>query len=462
MNVKSRSTIVGEIDARVLAFTAGKDTQLDLCLVDVDCIGTAAHVTMLSRVPVRPPLFTPRQRDRVVRELVGIMRAARAGTFAIRPEDQDVHLAVERTLTQALGDAGRRVHTARSRNDQVAVDLRLHAKRCLLDITVAALDLADALLDLARRHARVPMVGRTHLQPAMPSSVGVWASAHAESLLDDVGLVRAAYDLCDRSPLGSAAGYGVPFPIDRALTARLLGFGGGAIRNVVYAGNARGKLETAVLAALHQVMLTLSRLAEDAVLFSMPEFGYFSLPREFGTGSSIMPQKNNPDVMELVRAKSARFLGRVTEAASVACKLPSGYNRDLQETKEPFLEGLATVADCLAVTAPMVRELSVNRAALEAGFTEGVFATDRALELVASGVPFRAAYDAVKRDAAGTRRRDPRACVNRFAPGGPADPDLAGLRGRSRAERRRTTTEARRFHGAVSRLLGVAWPMKAG
>ncbi len=457
MKKKSRKTIVGEIDPRVLAFTAGKDTVLDLRLVEVDCIGTAAHVTMLSRAPVEPPLFTSRQRDRVVGELVKIIRAAHAGEFAIRPEDQDVHLAVERTLTQALGDLGRRVHTARSRNDQVAVDLRLYGKTRLLEITVAALDLADVLIELGRRHARVPMVGRTHLQPAMPSSVGVWASAHAESLLDDVGLLRAAYDMCDRSPLGSAAGYGVPFPVDRALTARLLGFRD-HIRNVVYAGNARGKLESAVLSALHQVMLSLSRLAEDVVLFAMPEFGYFSLPREFGTGSSIMPQKNNPDVMELVRAKAARFLGHVAGVAAVACKLPSGYNRDMQETKEPYLEGLATVADCLGVVAPLMRELRVNEAALAAGFTDGVFATDRALELVAGGMPFRAAYDAVKRDGAGSQRRDLRAAMVRFAPGGPADPDLGALRARSRAERRRSEAESRAFHKAISALLGEAYP----
>jgi argininosuccinate lyase len=457
MGKTNRKTIVGDIDERVLAFTAGNDADLDLHLAEIDCIGTAAHVTMLARAPVRPALFSAAQRQRVIAELVRIMRRIRTGEFRILPEDQDVHMAVERLLTAALGDLGRRVHTARSRNDQAAVDLRLYGKTQLLGMLHDTLDLAGVLIALARRHATVPMVGRTHLQPAMPSTVGVWAAAHAESLLDDVVLLRAAYEVCDRSPLGSAAGYGVPFPVDRALTARLLGFRD-HIRDVVYAGNSRGKLESVVLSAALQVMLTLSRLAEDLVLFCMPEFGYFSLPGEFGTGSSIMPQKNNPDVLELVRGRAARFTGRVAEVTAVTCKLPSGYSRDLQETKEPFIAGLATARGCLQVLAPLIRALRVNRAALAAGFSEGVFATDRVLELVARGVPFRTAYQTVKQDHGGTRQTGPGAAARRFALGGPADPDLRGLAARVRSERRDVNARQAAFHRSIARLLGTAYP----
>ena len=453
----TRKTIVGNIQASVIDFTAGKDVVLDLALAEADCIGSAAHVTMLSRLR-GGRIFTGRERDRVVAALVGILRQARRGTFRIRPADQDVHLAVERQLTEALGDLGKRVHTARSRNDQVAVDLRLFAKQRLLDLMEDAHVLADGLLAFARRQAGVPMVGRTHLQPAMPSSVSLWASAHAESLLDDLVILRAAYAVNDRCPLGAAAGYGVSLPIDRALTARLLGFGEPHV-NVLYAGNARGKCESVILSALAQVMLTLSRLAEDMILFSMPEFGYFTLPSEFGTGSSIMPQKNNPDVLELIRARSRIVAAQAAAVTSVVQSLPGGYNRDLQETKEPFLEGLRITGACLQALAPLVARLHVNRNRLLAGFTPAVFATDRALELVAGGMPFRDAYDHVKAHLGELGMPDPRVAVRRTGHLGlAASRALTILGARVRRGRADVRMARRKFHRAVSRLLGVKYP----
>jgi len=271
---KTTRTMVGRVNDRVLAFTAGRDRELDALLVEADCIGSAAHAKTLAKVPVRPSLFTEADVRKVVSELAKIMKDARKGEFAITARDQDVHLAVERVLTGRLGELGRKIHTARSRNDQVAVDLRLYGKEQLLKVIDEVVTLVTVLLSFASKHETVPMVGRTHFQPAMPSSVGLWASAHAESLMDDVGLLKAAYEFNDRCPLGSAAGYGVPLKIDRNLTARLLGFER-PVHNVLYASNARGKCEAVILSALVQVMLSLSRLAEDMILYSAPEIRLF-------------------------------------------------------------------------------------------------------------------------------------------------------------------------------------------
>ena len=455
---KACKTIVGSIDPEVLAFTIGKDRTLDLALAEADCIGTVAHVAMLARIKLTRPLFTASGQRRVAAELVAIMRDARRGAFTIRESDQDVHLAVERLLTERLGDAGKRVHTGRSRNDQVAVDLRLYGKEQMLGAVDETAALAEALLRFARRHQRLPMVGRTHMQPAMPSSVGLWASAFGEGLLDDLILVRAAYAYNDRCPLGSAAGYGVPLAIDRALTARLLGFACPQ-HNVLHASNARGKTESVILAALAQVMLTLSRLAEDMILYSTPEFGYFALPSEYCTGSSIMPQKRNPDVLELVRAKAARVLGHAFSAAVVVKALPGGYNRDLQETKEPFIEGLQTTRTCLRIIRLLVERLDVNRRALSAGFTPDVFAADRALAMVAAGVPFRDAYRQVKEQLADLETPNPAAAAQRKSHlGAPGGLDFGLLEGRCRDARKFVRREQNHYYAVVSKLLGVEYP----
>ena len=455
----TRKTTVGAIDAAVLDFTAGSDLQLDLALVNADCIGSAAHVTMLARMPVRPRVIRETERRAVIRELVAIMRRAAAGQFAITLDDQDVHLAVERTLTAKLGDLGKKVHTGRSRNDQVAVDLRLYAKEQLIQTVGEALDLAGVLTGVARRHADVPMVGRTHMQPAMPSSVGLWASAHAESLLDDVALIMAVYDLNDQCPLGSAASYGVPLPIDRELVSTLLGFSR-PVHNVLYANNARGKMESTILAALSQVMLSLSRLAQDLMLYTMPEFGYFTLPAEYGTGSSIMPQKNNPDVVELVRARVARVMACETAVRDITRCLPSGYNRDLQETKGPFMEGLATTRACLRSLALLLARVRVNEAALVRGFTPGVFATDRALELVGQGMPFRDAYRHVKEHLAELDTMDPHEAVRRKTHlGATAGLDFGFFDERIASGRQWKRDEATEYRRTVSKLLGAKYLM---
>lgn len=454
---KSLKTTVGLIGSDVLAYTVGEDPVLDLALVDADCAGSAAHATMLSRMPGR--LLSARECRDVIRELVAIMRLSRAGRFVITLADQDVHLAVERTLTEKLGDTGKKVHTFRSRNDQVSVDLRLFIREQLLDLMDEAATLAEAFLAFARRHAKLPMAGRTHLQPAMPSSVGLWASAHAESLLDDLAELASVFDLNDRCPLGSAASYGVPAPIDRPLTARLLGFAR-PVHNVLYANNVRGKHEARVLAACGQVMLSLARAAEDLILFTMPEFGYFRLPDECTTGSSIMPQKRNPDVCELVRSRAARVLSRASCTAEIARGLPSGYNRDLQDTKGELMDGLAVTRGSLRAFLPLVIGMTADPAALRRGFTPDVFATDVALEKVAEGMPFRDAYHYVKTHLDELKGRNPEQAIRRKThEGAPAGLDFTWMAGELRRARADVRKRRAKAHLALSRLLGTPYPV---
>ena len=392
---ETQQTITGAVDPDVLEYTVGEDPVLDLELAEWDCLGTAAHVTMLSRMPVSPPVVTPEEAAAVKRELALLVAESRRGEFRILESDQDVHMAVERRLTEKLGDLGRKIHTGRSRNDQVAVDVRLHVKDRLLGLMGEAAALARGLLRFGRAHDRVPLAGRTHLQPAMPSSVGTWASGHAEMLLDQFFALEAAYSMNDLCPLGSAAGYGVPLPLDRKLVSDLLGFSR-PIHNVFGASMARGEDEAALLSALAQTMLVLSRLAEDLIIFSMPEFGYFRLPREYCTGSSIMPQKYNPDLLELVRSKTALVCGMASAAFTTLHAMPGGYNRDLQDVKGIYMKGLATVRSSLRILARLAARLEIDPERLRAGFVPGVFATDAALKMVAAGTPWREAYHYVR------------------------------------------------------------------
>lgn len=368
-------------------FTVGDDYLLDRFLVNADCVASMAHAAMLERIG----LLTAEEREGLTRELRLIIEANDSGSFVVTRADEDCHTAIENRLTAALGDAGKRIHTGRSRNDQIVAALRLYSRALLLDAREGALELALALAELAGRHRDVPMPGRTHLQLAMPSSVGLWAEAFAEQLGDDVTLLETAYDLTNTSPLGSAAGYGVPLPLDREMVALALGFR--SVQNNVLAVNmARGKTEGAILDALSQVMITLSKLAQDLILFSLPEFGYFVLPAATCTGSSIMPQKRNPDVLELVRARASTVIAEAARVKHIAAGLPSGYNRDLQETKEPFMRGAGAALLSIGVMDLTVRGLTVREERLLAGFRPEIYATDHALELVAGGMPFRDAY----------------------------------------------------------------------
>jgi argininosuccinate lyase len=395
--MKTKKTITDNtVDPDILKYTVGDDPVLDLALAKWDCMGTAAHVTMLSEMKgLKRPIVTKAEASKVRKALAKIVKLAEQGKFEIRVDDQDVHMAVERLLTEALGDLGKKIHTGRSRNDQVAVDVRLHMKDEILATESEVCSLSAELCYFGWCAGAIPLVGRTHLQPAMPSTVEMWATGHAEMILDQLANLEAAYRLADLNPLGSAAGYGVPLPMNRRRTSELLGFER-PIHNCFGASMARGECEASLLSALAQLMAVVSRLAEDLILFSMPEFAYFKLPREYCTGSSIMPQKFNPDVLELVRSKAAQVLGLQTAAISLLHAMPGGYNRDLQDCKGLYMKGLDITRTTLRILAKVVKGLKVSPDACRAAFDPGVFATDVALRKVAAGTPWRDAYHEVR------------------------------------------------------------------
>ena len=449
--MKTEKTITGDVDPDVLDYTVGDDPVLDMGLVRWDCLGTAAHVTMLSEMPVTPPVVT---KDEAARVRAALAEVVADKTFVVREQDQDVHMAVETRLTEMLGDLGKKIHTGRSRNDQVAVDVRLHIKDQILGLEGELADLASALVDFGKAHDRVPMVGRTHLQPAMPSSVGVWATGHAEMILDQTANLEAAYTMNDACPLGSAAGYGVPLPLNRQRTSDLLGFAR-PMHNVFGASMGRGEDEAALLSALAQLMAVLSRLAEDMILFSMPEFGYFTLPRAYCTGSSIMPQKYNPDVLELVRSKTAQVLGLATASLSMLHAMPGGYNRDLQDCKGLYMKGLSITRTTLRILAKFVQGMGIDETKLRAGFIPGVFATDVALRKVAAGTPWREAYHQVRDSLEALATEDADAAVAaKTHIGATAGLDYALYDGRVRELQKSVAVRAEAFESHMKELLG--------
>ena len=444
------------LDALIERFTVGDDYQLDSALVAADCVASLAHATMLAAIAV----IAPGDLEQLRSGLLAALQQAEEGSFVIERADEDGHTALERFLTRHTA-AGARIHTGRSRNDQVMAALRLYGRDALVALQRLVLDLADALLGFAAAHERRSMPGRTHTQIAMPSTLGLWAAAFAEELLDDLALLETCYRLTNRSPLGSAAGYGAPLPLDREQVAALLGCDG-PVHNVLAAANSRGKLEAITLDALDQVAMTLSRLAQDLMLFSLPELGYVTLPVELCTGSSIMPHKRNPDGLELVRARAATVSGLAGGVKGIVRTLPSGYHRDLQETKRPYLQGFEIVAGQLSVMFLTVERLQVHDDALTRALTPELFATDTAFALVRGGMAFRDAYraasgtegGAMERDDLGAEAEAEAALARRTATGTAGNLDLRGCRRRTAAERRRVDGDAARTGAALARLVG--------
>ena len=311
-----------KLDELVEQFTVGDDPTLDKKLIVYDCIGSIAHAHMLMSMG----LLTAHEFEQLKKGLFDIITQAECNNFSIQQSDEDVHTAVENYLITQYGDLGKKIHTARSRNDQVALDLRLYMRDAVLKIAREVIALCTGLVKLAESTKDIPIPGRTHFQRAMPSSVGLFFGAYAESLLDSLVLLQGAYTLVNQSPLGSAAGYGVVLPINRQEVSDLLGFAK-VQNNVLYVSNSRGKIESVVLQALTQIMLDLGKLSEDLIIFSAPEFGYMQIPQELCSGSSIMPQKKNPDGLELVRAKSATVISNLMQILMIIRTLPSGYNQ---------------------------------------------------------------------------------------------------------------------------------------
>ncbi|MFP4363460.1 MAG: argininosuccinate lyase [Spirochaetia bacterium] len=379
-----------ELNELLERFTVGIDYKLDLDLVEADAAASLAHAQMLSSIGI----LTEAEFERLRSGLLDIMNSAKDGKFVITKADEDGHTAIENYLVRHCGEAGKKIHTGRSRNDQVLAATRLWTRDFLLEFSAALEQLVSTLLEFAEANSSTPMPGRTHLQIAMPSTVGLWAAAWAESILDDAQVLKTVFDLNNRCPLGAAASYGVPLPLDREMVAELLGFSD-IQNNVIAVNNSRGKIESMVLNMLEQVGITLSKAASDLILFSLPELGYFTLPDELCSGSSIMPQKKNPDGLELMRGKAASLSAEALRMKEIIRSLPSGYNRDFQETKEPLIKGAKTAVSCVRVMELTFRKLKVNEEKLRAAFTPEIFATDAALELVKQGKSFRDAYKEV-------------------------------------------------------------------
>src|SRR6266516_4812075 len=376
------------LNEQVERFEAAQNSLLDARLIRHDVWGSLAHTAMLAKIGV----LTESEHKALKDALCSILQLEATHGFTITLADEDVHTRGEKYLVAVAGAAGKKIHMARSRNDQVLLDLRLYAKEQLHSVATKLCHLCTTLLSLASRHTNTPMPGYTHMQRAMLSSVGLWAASFAEALLDDEQLLSAAYVLNDQSPLGSAAGYGVPIKIDRQYCADLLGFSR-VQNNVIYAQNSRGKIEAAIVQALAQIMLDLSKLAQDVLLFTTVEYSFFQIPQELCTGSSIMPQKRNLGVMELVRARTQTMLALQQQILGIVSGLPSGYNIDYQETKRPFIEALDLVQESLDICTLVVGKLEVNAGHLTAACTFELFAADRAYELASvAKLPFRDAY----------------------------------------------------------------------
>jgi argininosuccinate lyase len=412
-------------DAEVVDFLAGDDVLLDRELFLFDIRATKAHARGLGRIG----LLAVAEVEAMTAELDALAQDFRTGAFVLDARYEDGHSAIEAHLTSKLGETGKRVHTGRSRNDQVQVAARLYLADRLEVLARMCLVTADAMLGRAERDGQVPMPGYTHLQRAVPSNVGLWLGAFAEAFIDNAAFAVSTRGWLSTSPLGTGAGYGVNLPLDREGVARELDFPRLQL-NPMYVQNSRGKFELAALGALAQALLDVRRFAWDLSLYTSAEFGFVELPHMYITGSSLMPNKKNPDVVELLRAAAASVIGAQTEVASVL-SLPSGYHRDLQVTKGPLLRAMRKGLAALSLVARLVQGFTLNAARMRQAITGEMFATDRALDLARSGTPFRDAYRAVAKDldASGTHDLE-KSLAARVSPGATADLRLHEMRDR--------------------------------
>ena len=382
-----------KIDKDIERYTIGRDREMDLYLAPFDVLGSMAHITMLESIG----LLEKDELDVLLAEMKKIYADAVAGNFEIEEGIEDVHSEVELILTRRLGDIGKKIHSGRSRNDQVLVDLKLYMRHELQEITRLTVELFNMLIQQSEKYKNVLMPGYTHLQVAMPSSFGLWFGAYAEGLVDDLTVLNAAYKVVNRNPLGSAAGYGSSFPLNRQMTTDLLGFDS-MDYNVVYAQMGRGKSERIVAQALGGIAATLAKLAFDACMYSSQNFGFIKLHDAFTTGSSIMPHKKNPDVFELTRAKCNKIQAVPEQIMLIMNNLPSGYFRDLQIIKEVFLPTFDELKDCLRMVTLMLEHITVNEHILDDSRYDLMFSVEEVNRLATNGMPFRDAYKKVGLD----------------------------------------------------------------
>ena len=381
------------ISEKIEKFTVGRDREMDLYLAPYDVLGNMAHATMLQSVG----LLTIDELRMLNVELKNIYQDIQQGKFKIEDGVEDVHSQVELMLTRKLGDVGKKIHSGRSRNDQVLVDMKLFTRSRLEEVALASKKLFDLLIKRSNQHKNDLLPGYTHLQIAMPSSFGLWFGAYAEALVDDMSMIQTAYKLSNKNPLGSGAGYGSSFPLNRTMTTELLGFET-LHYNVVYAQMSRGKTEQTALTAIAALSATISRMAMDVCLYNSQNFAFVTLPDDLTTGSSIMPHKKNPDVAELLRAKTNRLKALPTEITMVMSNLPSGYHRDMQLLKELLMPAFEEILDCLDITHFMLENLQVKQNLLADAKYDLLFSVERVNELVVKGVPFRDAYRQVGKE----------------------------------------------------------------
>lgn len=379
-----------EINKEIENFTVGRDREMDLYLAKYDVLGSMAHITMLNSIG----LIADDELPLLLAELRKIYAVCEEGKFVIEDDIEDVHSQVELMLTRALGDMGKKIHSGRSRNDQVLVDLKLFTRAELKNLVEETKALFDELIGKSEENKDVLMPGYTHLQIAMPSSFGLWFGAYAESLTDDMLYLQSAYKMTNRNPLGSAAGYGSSFPLNRQMTTDLLGFDS-MNYNVVYAQMGRGKMERNVAFSIAGLAGTLAKMAFDACLFNSQNFGFIKLPKECTTGSSIMPHKKNPDVFELIRAKCNKLQALPTQITLIQNNLPCGYFRDLQIIKECFLPAFEELKDCLRMCTYIISKIEVKRDILDNPMYDAIFSVEEVNKLAADGMPFRDAYKKV-------------------------------------------------------------------
>ncbi|MDI9878612.1 argininosuccinate lyase [Flectobacillus longus] len=375
------------VNEKIEKFTVGRDPEFDLLLAEFDVLGSLAHTRMLESIG----LLEANELAQVQSELKNIYQGIQNGEFVIEEGIEDVHSQVELMLTRQLGEAGKKIHSGRSRNDQVLVDVKLFTRARLQELAESTFRLFDLLTELSERFKSVLLPGYTHLQIAMPSSFGLWFGAYAEGLVDDMEMLQTAYQLANKNPLGSGAGYGSSFPLNRTMTTQLLGFNH-LHYNVVYAQMSRGKTELFAVTAIAQIASTLSRLAMDICLYNSQNFGFIKLPDEMTTGSSIMPHKKNPDVAELLRGKTNRLKGLPNDIMLVMSNLPSGYHREMQILKEVLMPAFDEILSCLDMTHFMLSGIQVKEGILDDSKYDLLFSVERVNELVLQGVPFREAY----------------------------------------------------------------------
>jgi argininosuccinate lyase len=380
------------LNKQIEEFTAGKDILFDQKLIEADCTASIAHAKMLSKIKI----ISKKEFKEIESELKKIIELNKKEKFKLKVSDEDCHTKIENYLVKKLGLKGKKIHTGRSRNDQIITAMRLYSKQKLIEIKKETLNLCNSLVKKAEVNEFTFMPGYTHMQQAMPSSVGLWFSAFAESLLDDIKLLESVFKLNNQNPLGAAAGYGSNIPIDREYTTKILGFEK-IQNNVLYCINSRGKIESMILFSLLQIMLDLNKIASDLLLFTTKEFDFMTLPEEFTTGSSIMPQKKNYDVLEIIKANSSKIMGLVFSCTTTINSLHSGFNRDTQLTKEYLIEGIELTLNSIKVMDLVILNLKLNKEKMKANYSNEIFAADLTNKMVLDGIPFRTAYKKISK-----------------------------------------------------------------